>query len=228
MIDEIVRSDQGSSPRGRGKRGVEVDEAGRFGLIPARAGKTTSGRMTRASRRAHPRAGGENRLGAGWRRGGSGRIPARAGKTRDRTRRGTNRRAHPRAGGENQLSHVDLEGIVGSSPRGRGKHQSTVEQPVQGRIIPARAGKTSSPRPRISAEPAHPRAGGENLTGLAATPLTLGSSPRGRGKRGRFERPSGLSRLIPARAGKTLFQAGYSPLFRAHPRAGGENAALVQ
>ena len=152
----------GSSPRGRGKPELTMEDATALGLIPARAGKTTSGRMTRASRRAHPRAGGENRLVAWLRSGGSGLIPARAGKTRDRTRRGTNRRAHPRAGGENQLSHVDLEGIVGSSPRGRGKHQSTVEQPVQGRLIPARAGKTSSPRPRISAEPAHPRAGGEN------------------------------------------------------------------
>ena len=50
---------------------------------------------------------------------------------------------------------------------------------------------------------AHPRVGGENLGVRVKKELTLGSSPRGRGK------PSGcfpcrcLKRLIPAWAGKT-------------------------
>ena len=51
LIDEIVRSDQGSSPRGRGKRDVTVKELCAQRLIPARAGKTLSDlRFYRADR----------------------------------------------------------------------------------------------------------------------------------------------------------------------------------
>lgn len=50
----------GSSPRGRGKHGAVTVRLNLTGLIPARAGKTTTrrGRCDRTS--AHPRAGGEN------------------------------------------------------------------------------------------------------------------------------------------------------------------------
>ena len=52
----------------------------------------------------------------------------------------------------------------------------------------------------------------------------FGSSPRGRGKRGRRHRRATLRRLIPARAGKTPSTAPCGRCARAHPRAGGENA----
>ena len=91
----------GSSPRGRGKLGVERRDrlAGR--IIPARAGKTRSTHPLADARTDHPRAGGENsKLQAALNRevGSSPRgrgkrsaheglrssrriIPARAGKT---------------------------------------------------------------------------------------------------------------------------------------------------
>ena len=50
----------GSSPRGRGKLVRTPRFPARFRLIPARAGKTRSRMMRSISRRAHPRAGGEN------------------------------------------------------------------------------------------------------------------------------------------------------------------------
>ena len=50
----------GSSPRGRGKRRDAAGEEFADRLIPARAGKTGSPTPRRASRTAHPRAGGEN------------------------------------------------------------------------------------------------------------------------------------------------------------------------
>ena len=80
LIDEIVRSDQGSSPRGRGKRGVEVDEAGRFGLIPARAGKTRDRVRREWTLEAHPRAGGENSTRPGIDPRSAGSSPRGRGK----------------------------------------------------------------------------------------------------------------------------------------------------
>ena len=50
----------GSSPRGRGKRVVAVVNTKGGGLIPAWAGKTSSGKWRRIFFQAHPRVGGEN------------------------------------------------------------------------------------------------------------------------------------------------------------------------
>ena len=192
----------GSSPRGRGKREPGATLDGGEGLIPARAGKTSSKLSAATSRRAHPRAGGENdgdSEASGREYGSSPRgrgkpsvppllrpgfrlIPARAGKTR----RGGGvvgiKRAHPRAGGENRTRPPPRRRGGGSSPRGRGKLRQLVDRIVRVRLIPARAGKT---RPRFSGRRtpwAHPRAGGENGTRALGIPAHGGSSPRGRGK----------------------------------------------
>ena len=115
--------DDGSSPRGRGKRGGgrRTRRGGR--LIPARAGKTRCQQGRDRACPAHPRAGGENARSSSPRgrpRGSSprgrgklfpaiassaddGLIPARAGKTRSGPPGGCERPAHPRAGGENSL-----------------------------------------------------------------------------------------------------------------------------
>ena len=53
----------------------------------------------------------------------------------------------------------------------------------------------------------------------------IGSSPRGRGKRTLRVRDSGEFGLIPARAGKTPAIVLPVVMWRAHPRAGGENSA---
>ena len=152
----------GSSPRGRGKLGVERRDrlAGR--IIPARAGKTRSTHPLADARTDHPRAGGENsKLQAALNRevGSSPRgrgkrsaheglrssrriIPARAGKTSRDSSTALARWDHPRAGGENQL---------------------VMAWPFRGlRIIPARAGKTERKSLASRREPDHPRAGGEN------------------------------------------------------------------
>ena len=50
----------GSSPRGRGKRLVVILGCCCVGLIPAWAGKTSSGCASSSPHRAHPRVGGEN------------------------------------------------------------------------------------------------------------------------------------------------------------------------
>ena len=57
-----------------------------------------------------------------------------------------------------------------------------------------------------------------------AKPLTcFGSSPRGRGKPPRRPRSDHRNGLIPARAGKTQLDTHAPTMYKAHPRAGGEN-----
>ena len=235
----------GSSPRGRGKPHGNRPDAGRARLIPARAGKTCPTNPLIPAARAHPRAGGENEAhclvpsgvygssprgrgkhaGVGEHPAAWGLIPARAGKTRTSAALFPCSAAHPRAGGENHVFDVGWREYSGSSPRGRGKRSRRTDTPPRLRLIPARAGKTRRGSDSHSSTRAHPRAGGENLTGLAATPLTLGSSPRGRGKprtHGAHARADGL---IPARAGKTARVIWSVMSCPAHPRAGGENSA---
>ena len=70
---------------------------------------------------------------------------------------------------------------------------------------------------------AHPRAGGENAMSDGQISADEGSSPRGRGKRMVRRVSVTVSRLIPARAGKTKAAAMDAREAQAHPRAGGEN-----
>ena len=233
----------GSSPRGRGKRVAVFYGLLLGGLIPARAGKTEQKARGCPSWTAHPRAGGENTraplvevLAVGSSPRGRGKpplgyadarcfglIPARAGKTWDGIVTVFKTAAHPRAGGENPIFEATVSTIDGSSPRGRGKQRPHQHGTDEGRLIPARAGKTQS-RPSLGfSSEAHPRAGGENLK-MPPRPLPgPGSSPRGRGKPVRRAFGDLCPRLIPARAGKTCSRSQPKTPASAHPRAGGEN-----
>ena len=213
-------------------------------LIPARAGKTATSAATARISSAHPRACGENAHPSRPRapppgssprvrgkrkpprsRGRVGRlIPARAGKTVDRVHAGLQSRAHPRACGENNAGVSGNASILGSSPRVRGKWQRPRPVHLRGRLIPARAGKTSPPRTSWCSGTAHPRACGENPDRQCGTARSRGSSPRVRGKPDRLRALADDLRLIPARAGKTRCTHARVPPLRAHPRACGENA----
>ena len=154
-----------------------------------------------------------------------GLIPARAGKTTAWARGSSAASAHPRACGENPLSSSSFARGSGSSPRVRGKRRPLPHRRRRGRLIPARAGKTSRPRRPPPSRPAHPRACGENLR--IAWPVTVpaGSSPRVRGKQGAVGAAGLPERIIPARAGKTRHWRPVTPPTRDHPRACGENWA---
>ena len=92
---------------------------------------------------------------------------------------------------------------------------------VQGRLIPAHAGKTR-PRTRSPrAGGAHPRSRGENVLAAPMIVLIWGSSPLTRGKRFGEHLGGFGGGIIPAHAGKTLggecvlrFAHGSSPLTR--------------
>ena len=150
-------------------------------------------------------------------------IPARAGKTRTPRATSSSWRAHPRACGENPISSTSSISWRGSSPRVRGKLPGFSSFPHARGLIPARAGKTSTPTSKPSAPRAHPRACGENAFFLRGMRRLMGSSPRVRGKPGPEGHEHPASRLIPARAGKTSRPPVVRGTRSAHPRACGEN-----
>ena len=95
------------------------------------------------------------------------------------------------------------------------------------RLIPAHAGKTSSPPNTRRPLAAHPRSRGENRD-LAAQPRTShGSSPLTRGKPDRRASARMLHRLIPAHAGKTANHLEFPSPMAAHPRSRGENGIEI-
>ena len=150
-------------------------------------------------------------------------IPAWAGKTRAiRCPRGR-RAAHPRVGGENVSERRPASARMGSSPRGRGKRHVRPHVFVVERLIPAWAGKTSSPSHVRPGRPAHPRVGGENPNSTGTACGASGSSPRGRGKPLDAVSLARPARLIPAWAGKTVSRPTIRYPDSAHPRVGGEN-----
>ena len=114
--------------------------------------------------------------------------------------------------------------LEGSSPRGRGKLWGRAEEPHLRGLIPAWAGKTYMREYQETYKRAHPRVGGENLTGGWGSDTMVGSSPRGRGKLDIFTLSHLLRRLIPAWAGKTFIVNSETDHGAAHPRVGGENS----
>ena len=192
----------GSSPRGRGKRGLSARRACTRGLIPAWAGKTDLTDPLLGHYGAHPRVGGENGIdllpsfpcvGSSPRGRGKrcspvsgprwGRlIPAWAGKTEIDLYTKLDAAAHPRVGGENALNATMAANPIGSSPRGRGKLLVNEACQLTTRLIPAWAGKTGGEACLDADRGAHPRVGGENSRGHGTSGSNRGSSPRGRGK----------------------------------------------
>ena len=152
----------GSSPLARGLHEVVKPQAQAVGIIPARAGFTSTTLSRRMVPRDHPRSRGVYRpevdhglysegsspLARGLRSALPPRrarpriIPARAGFT-DLTRSRTNYyRDHPRSRGVYQSGAAIINGATGSSPLARGlpDHGRAHHLPVG--IIPARAGFT--------------------------------------------------------------------------------------
>ena len=152
-----------------------------------------------------------------------GLIPAWAGKTSASCLLPCTLTAHPRVGGENRQALARLDAAGGSSPRGRGKPRSGRARYRATGLIPAWAGKTGRARLLPFPTTAHPRVGGENISGHFLVVLIEGSSPRGRGKLFITHNALQYIRLIPAWAGKTLRGHYRHGRGAAHPRVGGEN-----
>ena len=156
-------------------------------------------------------------------------IPAYAGKTRRVASVTILVSEHPRVCGENPDSTLSTALPNGTSPRMRGKRPSFTFYNFDVRNIPAYAGKTSctphpqdEPRehPRVCGEnlpcaskaltpiSEHPRVCGENRRFDCDSELTIGTSPRMRGKRPNVCYTIDVVRNIPAYAGKTHLTSG--------------------
>ena len=153
-------------------------------------------------------------------------IPARAGNTRHGGRYPPVRTAHPRSRGEHFYGEGALRDASGSSPLARGTQYHGQYDAYVYRLIPARAGNTLASDPQTPSTPAHPRSRGEHTAGLAPCSVRPGSSPLARGTRGLCVLKYPLVRLIPARAGNTLFICSHTPSTAAHPRSRGEHHFL--
>ena len=150
-------------------------------------------------------------------------IPAHAGKTLSPSTANSSRWAHPRSRGENWSGVWTGIQTMGSSPLTRGKQAVEAEALVGERLIPAHAGKTSTPLLGPATGKAHPRSRGENYGVEIELFDGYGSSPLTRGKRGLGGLRRRGCRLIPAHAGKTRTSAITCRPSKAHPRSRGEN-----
>ena len=130
-------------------------------------------------------------------------IPARAGFTPRTASRSAASRDHPRSRGVYRHPSRPPAPGCGSSPLARGLPPTGLPRPLTARIIPARAGFTSSSSwpPRATGD--HPRSRGVYPSILCITIILCGSSPLARGlPRDRTALRPPL-RIIPARAGFT-------------------------
>ena len=131
--------------------------------------------------------------------------------------------AHPRSRGEHRLMRCLHLMPRGSSPLARGTHGVDAAPGDHTGLIPARAGNTPSHKLCDSCGGAHPRSRGEHSPSFTPWTILSGSSPLARGTQTKIEAASGMSGLIPARAGNTLPTLRSCRFIRAHPRSRGEH-----
>ena len=108
----------------------------------------------------------------------------------------------------------------------RGQRNRLASQRVCGRIIPARAGPTIAVVARGYPTADHPRSCGANFVHVHMDSLQHGSSPLVRGQLG-FAIISPIRiRIIPARAGPTLYLEIQGCFLTDHPRSCGANVSV--
>ncbi len=233
-----AQAERGSSPLARGGPPTILRPRESTGLIPAGAGRTTRCACGVARDGAHPRWRGADDadlaekagdLGSSpLARGGrgdlvlrdrpTGLIPAGAGRTVDSIGRLRWRRAHPRWRGADGMETYCLTFGQGSSPLARGGRVGCPSDPQYRGLIPAGAGRTTSPSTRTRSVRAHPRWRGADAGDFRTKSRPEGSSPLARGGP---TWPAGQvpgGRLIPAGAGRTVCRRLNLLGKRAHPR----------
>ena len=232
---------QGSSPLARGLRSTRERVPRDLRIIPARAGFTGRAPSIRGAPGDHPRSrgvygspgpctmgpGGSSPLARGLPYGGlatfevTGIIPARAGFTPQEPSRGGTRLDHPRSRGvygTRMGRHVVAKG---SSPLARGLPYGGLATFEVTGIIPARAGFTRMSTDAWPQVTDHPRSRGVYARFVRLFDRARGSSPLARGLPPRDLASLTRRRIIPARAGFTLWPAGWSIRWRDHPRSRG-------
>ena len=231
----------GSSPLARGLRGDCAGHGGSFRIIPARAGFTPARRRLCRRRRDHPRSRGvygaattprsastgssplaRGLLSAAPRMTPSSRIiPARAGFTDAESAPGCAVGDHPRSRGVYWTPLPPRSRLTGSSPLARGLPSPPRCSQQGPRIIPARAGFTTSTPAPGGEGPDHPRSRGVYQRRRPRFECVHGSSPLARGLRDDAPEVVPAPRIIPARAGFTIFGSSLRRCCVDHPRSRG-------
>ena len=128
--------------------------------------------------------------------------------------------------------HLPLSNVrmakPGSPPRMRGKLEDRREGFATDRITPAHAGKTALTAQGMRPWTDHPRACGENLSRWLKALGYQGSPPRMRGKPLGWFTSQDYTGITPAHAGKTRKRQGMFMPKEDHPRACGENCAVLR
>ena len=150
-----------------------------------------------------------------------GIIPARAGFTRRTPQDSVRPQDHPRSRGVYRNITAEVQETGGSSPLARGLHRMTRRQVEAHRIIPARAGFTSTASARRPSNQDHPRSRGVYSPCAPWSQISSGSSPLARGLRRHLLDPPGREGIIPARAGFTPSSTDTPIPARDHPRSRG-------
>ena len=233
-------------PRSRGVYLDTIISAGvRGGIIPARAGFTHRDPAQRTWRQDHPRSrgvyssgpsadpgpSGSSPLARGLRPGlprrapHPGIIPARAGFTSYSPRPAWMVGDHPRSRGVYCCCAKSAGSKRGSSPLARGLLGPGRWRGRGARIIPARAGFTTSRWPGCASAWDHPRSRGVYARALGFSTGSSGSSPLARGLPQSASAPGKRRGIIPARAGFTRRRRRRRRGGRDHPRSRGVYSA---
>ena len=231
----------GSSPLARGLPAESPQNMRYLRIIPARAGFTGRRRQRRASATDHPRSRGVYPTPGRFECDRSGSsplarglpecrprpaqtpriIPARAGFTRLGRRSVPHGWDHPRSRGVYVWGEAEEVGEDGSSPLARGLPGTWSLASSRQRIIPARAGFTSSHPSTTPGMRDHPRSRGVYVSDGFVDFLRVGSSPLARGLRSGRVRRDAHPRIIPARAGFTPPGVAPRTAIADHPRSRG-------
>ena len=236
----------GSSPLARGLHQDRRPGRRLLGIIPARAGFTSTTTSCPASSRDHPRSrgvyegttstktvpAGSSPLARGLPAGdaqddgAAGIIPARAGFTTICTWLQDLFQDHPRSRGVYVRDQLRTEEARGSSPLARGLRRRRRNIIPRDGIIPARAGFTYEVCLLSVCCEDHPRSRGVYLLGQLGERISGGSSPLARGLP-----PASSSKLphegiIPARAGFTARAVTSNVTSMDHPRSRGVYSAF--
>ena len=211
----------GSSPLARGLRTRSSMKGPNWRIIPARAGFTDQHRPRHRPCPDHPRSRGVYPPDLPCHADVLRIIPARAGFTPLLHGVRHRNQDHPRSRGVYSPTSPPASAASGSSPLARGLHDVLLIAPVDGRIIPARAGFTrvfSRAPVRIGD---HPRSRGVYHDDVPSLTHVVGSSPLARGLPVAPQRLAGRVRIIPARAGFTGPSGSPDSTGRDHPRSRG-------
>ena len=214
-------------PRACGEQGIKEGRRGsREGSSPRVRGAGTTARQLRKDRGSSPRVrGAAQPADQGFAHDRI--IPARAGSSWSSHGPAHKQKDHPRACGEQPFFPLRSTTMPGSSPRVRGAAYRADCGLSRRRIIPARAGSSSSRRETPPPSTDHPRACGEQVMTSMTALRSPGSSPRVRGAEEDDVARLRLGRIIPARAGSRARYVARPSCRSDHPRACGEQYVPV-